>query len=72
MFNQINFNTKIVTIDGPAGSGNSTAGAILSKKINFSYLDTGLMYRAITAYFIDNNILPEPVSYTHLTLPTKA
>ena len=62
MFNQINFNTKIITIDGPAASGKSTAGAFLSKKVNFSYLDTGLMYRAITAYFIDNNILPEQLN----------
>ena len=62
MFNQINFNTKIITIDGPAASGKSTAGAFLSEKINFSYLDTGLMYRAITAYFIDNNILPEQLN----------
>ena len=62
MFNQINFNTNIITIDGPAASGKSTAGAFLSEKINFSHLDTGLMYRAITAYFIDNKIRPEQLS----------
>ena len=62
MINQVNFNTKIITIDGPAASGKSAAGAFLSEKINFSYLDTGLMYRAVTAYFIENNILPEQLN----------
>ena len=65
MTNQINFNTKIITIDGPAASGKSTAGAFLSEKIKFPYLDTGLMYRALTAYFIEKNILPEQLSDIH-------
>ncbi len=61
MINQINFNTQIITIDGPAASGKSTVGELLSKKINFRYLDTGLMYRAITTYFIQKKILPEQI-----------
>ncbi|MBC8178525.1 MAG: (d)CMP kinase [Deltaproteobacteria bacterium] len=37
----------IITIDGPAGSGKSTISRILAKKIGYSYLDTGAMYRAV-------------------------
>ena len=37
----------IITIDGPAGSGKSTISRILAKKIDYSYLDTGAMYRAV-------------------------
>ncbi|MCD4715872.1 MAG: (d)CMP kinase [Desulfobacterales bacterium] len=38
---------QIITIDGPAGSGKSTISRALAKKINFLYLDTGAMYRAV-------------------------
>ena len=37
----------IITIDGPAGAGKSTAAKLLAKKINFQFLDTGAMYRAV-------------------------
>jgi len=38
----------IVTIDGPAGAGKSTAARALAKRLGYDYLDTGAMYRAIT------------------------
>jgi len=38
----------IVTIDGPAASGKSTAARLLARKLNASFLDTGAMYRAVT------------------------
>ncbi len=38
----------IIAIDGPAGSGKSTAAKNLAHKLGFTYLDTGAMYRAIT------------------------
>jgi cytidylate kinase len=37
----------IVTIDGPAGSGKSTAARGLAHRLGFEYLDTGAMYRAV-------------------------
>ena len=37
----------IVTIDGPAGSGKSTAARKLAARLQIAYLDTGAMYRAI-------------------------
>ena len=42
----------IIAIDGPAGSGKSTTAKLLAEKLNFIYLDTGAMYRAITFYFL--------------------
>jgi cytidylate kinase len=38
----------IVTIDGPAGSGKSTAARMLAQRLAFDFLDTGAMYRAVT------------------------
>ncbi|MEW5843417.1 MAG: (d)CMP kinase [Bacteroidota bacterium] len=38
----------IIAIDGPAGSGKSTAAKNIAQKLGFIYLDTGAMYRAIT------------------------
>lgn len=38
----------IIAIDGPAGSGKSTAAKNLAQKLGFTYLDTGAMYRTIT------------------------
>lgn len=38
----------IVTIDGPAGAGKSTAARELARRLGFEYLDTGAMYRAVT------------------------
>jgi cytidylate kinase len=37
----------IITIDGPAGAGKSTVAKMLSRRLNFRYLDTGAMYRAV-------------------------
>lgn len=38
----------IITIDGPAGAGKSTASKMLAKRLGFQFLDTGAMYRAVT------------------------
>ena len=38
----------IVAIDGPAGAGKSTVARTLASRLDFRYLDTGAMYRALT------------------------
>lgn len=38
----------IVTIDGPAGAGKSSAARELATRLGFQFLDTGAMYRAVT------------------------
>jgi len=37
----------IVTIDGPAGAGKSSVARALAKRLDFRFLDTGAMYRAL-------------------------
>ncbi|WP_353894374.1 (d)CMP kinase [Proteinivorax hydrogeniformans] len=37
-----------IAIDGPAGAGKSTVAKRLAKKLDFCYIDTGAMYRALT------------------------
>jgi cytidylate kinase len=53
------FPDKIITIDGPAGSGKSTIAKLLARELGFSYIDTGAMYRAITLLALENNADPE-------------
>lgn len=38
----------IITIDGPAGAGKSTVAKGLARRLGFTFLDTGSMYRAVT------------------------
>ncbi len=38
----------IITIDGPAGAGKSSAARLLARRLGFDFLDTGAMYRAVT------------------------
>ncbi|QSZ26406.1 (d)CMP kinase [Aceticella autotrophica] len=45
-----------IAIDGPAGSGKSTVAKILAKKLNFVYVDTGALYRAITYKILKEGI----------------
>lgn len=47
----------IVTIDGPAGSGKSTAAIGLARRLGFEVLDTGAMYRAVALAVIRAGIV---------------
>ena len=48
-----------VAIDGPAGAGKSTIAKLLAAKMNYIYVDTGAMYRAMAVYFSQNQVNPE-------------
>lgn len=48
-----------IAIDGPAGSGKSTIAKAVAKELEFIYVDTGAMYRAMALYLIRKGILPE-------------
>jgi cytidylate kinase len=39
---------RVIAIDGPASSGKSTVASALAKRVGYLYLDTGVMYRAVT------------------------
>src|SRR6187397_2660734 len=46
----------IVTIDGPAGAGKSSAARGLARRLGFRFLDTGAMYRAVTWVGLERGI----------------
>ena len=46
-----------ITIDGPAASGKSTIGKMLADRLDYVYLDTGAMYRAVTWAALAQEIL---------------
>lgn len=48
----------VVAIDGPAGSGKSTMAKLLAHAIDGVYVDTGAMYRVITALTLDSSTDP--------------
>lgn len=45
-----------IAIDGPAGAGKSTIAKILADKLDFIYIDTGAMYRAVTYLALQRGI----------------
>jgi len=48
-----------VAIDGPSGSGKSTVGYALAQRIGATFVDTGLMYRALTLAALEHRIDPD-------------
>lgn len=50
-----------IAIDGPAGAGKSTIAKLVAKKLDFIYVDTGAMYRAMALYLLKNNVSREDV-----------
>jgi cytidylate kinase len=66
----------IITIDGPAGAGKSSAAKLLAKRLGFEYLDTGAMYRAVTLAVLragidarDETALTQLLGQLHLEMP---
>lgn len=63
----------IITIDGWSSCGKSTLAKQLAKTLNYVYIDSGAMYRAITLYFLRNHTdwtneeeVKEALTHTHL------
>ena len=49
--------TFIIAIDGPSSSGKSTIAKLIAKYLNFIYVDSGSIYRAVTYLAVKNNLL---------------
>lgn len=61
----------IIAIDGFSSTGKSTMAKSLAKALNYAYVDTGAMYRAVTLYCLDNGLfdgetVDEPALQQHL------
>ena len=49
----------VLAIDGPSGSGKSSTAKALAIRANWSYLDTGALYRAVTLLALEQNVFEE-------------
>lgn len=47
---------RVIVIDGPSGSGKSSTARFLAKRLGFTYLDTGAMYRSVTVAAMERGI----------------
>jgi cytidylate kinase len=52
-------NGWVITLDGPAGSGKSTTAQQVAEVLEFVYLDTGALYRAITVLALTHGVAPD-------------
>ena len=48
-----------IAIDGPAGAGKSTIARLVAKELDFIYVDTGAMYRAVTWKVLQEGLRPD-------------
>ena len=50
---------RTIAIDGPAGAGKSTIGALVAERLGYLFLDTGAMYRAVALAALRRTIDPD-------------
>ncbi|MBA3681247.1 MAG: (d)CMP kinase [Bacteroidetes bacterium] len=48
-----------IAIDGYSSCGKSTLAKALAQRLGYNYIDTGAMYRAVTLYALENNIIDD-------------
>lgn len=58
----------VIAIDGFSSTGKSTLAKKLAQKLNYTYVDSGAMYRAITLYVVEHNLPIENESLIKLSL----
>lgn len=51
-----------VSLDGPGSSGKSTVGGHAARRLGYRFLDTGILYRALTRLSIDRGVDPDDAS----------
>ena len=49
----------VITIDGPAGAGKSTVARAVAERLGYAYVDTGAMYRELTAVAMERGVDPK-------------
>ena len=58
-----------IAIDGPAAAGKSTIAKRVAKRLEFLYIDTGAMYRAVTLYVLKHGdeVIQDISNHIHIT-----
>jgi cytidylate kinase len=59
----------IIAIDGPSASGKSTIAKSLAQKLDYIYVDSGAMYRAVTLYLLKHDIEVKDLKQIEAALP---
>ena len=62
-------NPVVIAIDGPAAAGKSTVAKLVAKKLGYTYVDTGAMYRAVTLYVLQKGANPKDENISCSFLP---
>jgi CMP/dCMP kinase len=52
----------VIALDGPASSGKSSVGAAVAQRLGLRFVDTGLIYRALTALALREGVAPDDVA----------
>jgi cytidylate kinase len=55
----LNNKRLVIAIDGPAASGKSTTAKLVADRLDYTYIDTGAMYRAVTLAVLRSGIDPD-------------
>lgn len=58
-----------IAIDGPAASGKSTVARLIAQKLQYTFINTGAMYRAVTWYLLQRGINPQDTAAAVAALP---
>jgi cytidylate kinase len=53
--------TTVIAVDGYASTGKSTLSKRLASELNFTYIDTGYMYRVVSYFALNNNLITNGV-----------
>lgn len=61
-------NKIIIAIDGVSSTGKSTFAKAIASALNYTYLDSGACYRAVTLYALQNGLIDAQGSINHTTL----
>jgi cytidylate kinase len=54
---------RTISIDGPAGAGKSTIGALVAERLGYLFLDTGAMYRAVALAALRRGVDPDDAAH---------
>jgi len=58
-----------IAIDGPAAAGKSTVAKLVATRLGYTYIDTGAMYRAFTAYVLLRGVDPQNETFCNELIP---